>query len=125
MTPEALYNESKKTNFSYIYEIFNKVDMELAIQSDFDSNFSRTTCNLIIQLNKYLICPSVVDSRGILIKDKGDKPNLGRVPLSIAQKPNIPEEMNGMISGGGRVGQMTGHNGEKVDTPRVWKLGAN
>ena len=125
MTPEALYNESKKTNFSYIYEIFTKVDMEFEMQSNFDSNFSGTTCNLVIQLNKYLICPSVGDSRGILSEDKGDKQNLDIVPLSIAQKPNILEDMNRIISNGGRVGQMTGNNGEKVDTPRVRKLGAN
>ena len=125
MTPEAIYNELKKTNFSYIYEIFNKVDMELAMQGNFDSNFSGTTCNLVIQLNKYLICASVGDSRGILIEDKGDKQNLGIVQLSTDQKPDLPGEMNRIISNGGMVDQMTGYNGEKVGPPRVWKLGAN
>ena len=82
--------------------------MELAMQSNFDG----ITCNLVIQLNKYLIFPSVGDSKGILIENKGDKQNLGIVPLSIDQKPDIPEEMNRIISNGGRVVQMTGYNGE-------------
>jgi len=125
-TSEAIYNELKQTKFAYIVDIFNKADIELANQKqNFDCNFSGTTCNLVIQLNKHLICASVGDSRSIMIEDKGDKKNLGIVQLSTDQKPDLPEEMKRIISKGGAVDKITDYNGEKVGPPRVWKAGTN
>ena len=124
-TSEDIYNELKRTKFSYIVESFNKADIEMANQKDFDCNFSGTTCNLSIQLNNHLICASVGNSRSIIIEDKGDKKNLGIIQLSTDQRPDLPEEMNRIISKGGIVDKITDYNGEKVGPPRVWKAGTN
>ena len=124
MTAEAIYNDLKQNKFSYIIDIFNKADIEMANQNDFDCSLSGTTCSLVIQLNKYLISASVGDSRAIVIEDKGDNKNSGIVQLSRDQRPDLPEEMKRIISSGGMVDKMT-CKGEKVGPPRVWKKGDN
>ena len=124
-TAEAIYNDLKQTNFAYIVDIFNKVDIEMANQNNFDCSFSGTTCNLVIQLNRYLICASVGDSRGILIEDKGDNKNSGIFKISYDHKPDLPEEMKRIHASGGMVDKITSYFGEKVGPPRVWKAGCN
>ena len=124
-TPEAIYNELKNNNFAYINDIFFKADVEMSKQKQFDYNFSGTTCNIVFQFNKYLVCCSVGDSRGILIEDRGDSKNLGIVELSHDHKLDLPGEMNRIVLSGGIVGKITDSFGEKVGPPKIWKAGAN
>jgi len=123
-TPEAIYEELKKTKFAYIYDAFQKADTEISKQK-FDFHFSGTTCNIAIQLNKYLISANVGDSRSILVYDKGDSKNQGILPLSRDHKPDLPGEVNRILSHGGTVDQITDSEGNKVGPQRVWKAGQN
>ena len=123
-TAEAIYEELKKTKFAYIYDTFQKADTEISKQK-FDFHFSGTTCNIAIQLNKYLISASVGDSRSILVYDKGDSKNQGILPLSRDHKPDLPGEVNRILSHGGTVDQITDSEGNKVGPQRVWKAGQN
>ena len=123
-TPEAIYEELKKTRFAYIIDTFQKADAELSKQK-FDSHFSGTTCNIAFQLKRYLITASVGDSRSILVYDKGDSKNQGILPLSRDHKPDLPGEINRILSYGGTVDQITDSEGNKVGPQRVWKAGQN
>ena len=124
-TPEKIYNELKKTKFSYIVETFAKSDSELSRQKQFDVQFSGTTCNIVFQFNKYLVCASVGDSRGLFVEDNGDPNNVSFALLSHDHKPDLPSEMNRIHLKGGMVDRITDFNGEKVGPPRVWKAGCN
>ena len=124
-TPESIYAELKNNKFAYIIDIFKKADVEMSKQNQFDFNFSGTTCNIVFQFNKFLVCSSVGDSRGILIEDRGDSKNLGIVELSHDHKPDLTEEMKRIHLSGGVVDKITDTFGEKVGPPRVWKAGAN
>jgi serine/threonine protein phosphatase PrpC len=44
------------------------------------------------------------------------------VQLTKDQKPDDPEEMERIISNGGRVEQLKDHNGQGIGPFRVWKL---
>jgi serine/threonine protein phosphatase PrpC len=123
-TPEEIFNELKKTKYSYIIQVFTQADTEIALQS-FDYWFSGTTCNITFQFNRNLINASVGDSRSILVFDGGDNQLLGIQPLSTDHKPDIPCEKNRILSKGGYVDQITGAYGNKVGPQRVWKIGQN
>ena len=124
-TPEMIYNELKRTNFAYIIDAFNKADAHMAQQKQFDYNFSGTTCNIVFQFNKNLVCASVGDSRGMLVFDEGDKKNNGIFPLSKDHKPDLPGEIDRIKSKGGVVEPITDSEGNKVGPQRVWKGGCN
>ena len=123
-TPDSIYEELKKTKYAYIYDTFQQADTELSKQK-FDFHFSGTTCNISIQLNKYLISANVGDSRSIIVYDKGDSKNQGILPLSRDHKPDLPGEINRIISHGGTVDQIKDSEGNKVGPKRVWKAGQN
>ena len=123
-TPEKIYEELKKTKFAYIYDTFQQADTELSKQK-FDFHFSGTTCNLALQLKRNLISANVGDSRSILVYDKGDSKNQGILPLSRDHKPDLPGEINRIISHGGTVDQIKDSEGNKVGPQRVWKAGQN
>ena len=123
MTAEGIYKELKNTSFSYIIELFNKADMELTKQNIFDYTISGTTCNLIFQFKKHLICFSVGDSRCIIVYDKGDNTNQGILPLSSDHKPNLPGEIDRIQLSGGEVDTMRDMYGNRIGPPRVYKRG--
>ena len=122
---EEIYNELKSKRFEYIIELFNLFDIELTKQNVFDYTISGTTCNIILQFNKHLICFSVGDSRCILVYDKGDYTNQGIIPLSTDHKPNLPGEIERIQICGGEVDTMKDDYGNRVGPPRVYKLGFN
>ena len=123
MTAEGIYSELKNSSFSYINELFNKADMELTKQNIFDYTISGTTCNLILQFKKHLICFSVGDSRCIIVYDKGDYTNQGILPLSTDHKPNLPGEIDRIQLSGGEVDTMRDMYGNRIGPPRVYKRG--
>ena len=63
---DELYFKLKRNNFGLINEIFVNAEKELYNQ-EFDSNFSGTTCIIVIQVGENLICANSGDSRAILI----------------------------------------------------------
>ena len=122
-TPEAIYNKLKASNWSFIKEWYKKADLEMSKENKFDYNYSGTTCNLVFQFNKFLVCSSVGDSRGILIYDNGDKKNLGIFELSHDHKPDLPQELQRILESGGVVDKLTDEFGNKVGPNRVFRAG--
>ena len=122
-TPEDIYTKLKNSNFAFIKESFKNADLQMAKQRQFEYNFSGTTCNLVFQFNKYLLCASVGDSRGILIYDNDTKTNQNIFPLSNDHKPDLPQELARIQSKGGRVDKLTDQYGNKVGPNRVFKAG--
>ena len=122
-TPEGMYTKLKNSNFAFIKESFRNADLQMAKQKQFEYNFSGTTCNLVFQFNKYLLCASVGDSRGILIYDNDTKTNQNIFPLSNDHKPDLPQELARIQSKGGRVDKLTDQYGNKVGPNRVFKAG--
>ena len=124
-TPEQIYTELKNTKYKFIIDTFNKADTEISKQKTFDYNFSGTTCNIVFQFNKYLVCASVGDSRGILVEDKGDPNQSKIIELSTDHKPDLPGEIDRIHLRGGVVDKITDVFGGKVGPQRVWKAGCN
>ena len=122
-TPEGIYTKLKNSNFSFIKESFKNADLQMAKNTQFDKNFSGTTCNLVFQFKKYLLSASVGDSRGILIYDNDTKTNQYIFPLSHDHKPDLPQEFARIQSKGGRVDKLTDQYGNKVGPNRVFKAG--
>lgn len=63
---EDLYYKLKYNNFEIINDIFKKAEKEL-YKAEFDSNFSGTTCIIVIEVGDHIICANCGDSRAILI----------------------------------------------------------
>jgi serine/threonine protein phosphatase PrpC len=124
-TADAIYKELKRTNYAYIIDAFHKADVHMENEKKFDYSFSGTTCNIVFQFTKYLVCASVGDSRGILVFDEGDKKNQGIFPLSRDHKPDLPGEIERIQLHGGRVEQIIDPEGNRVGPQRVWKVGYN
>ena len=68
---EELYFKLKHNNYEIINEIFVNAEKEL-YNEEFDSNFSGTTCIIVIQLGEKLICANSGDSRAILVYNQKD-----------------------------------------------------
>ena len=122
-TAEEIYNEMKSNRFLYINQLFMQADRELSAQNNFDCYTSGTTCNIVFQFNKHLVCFSVGDSRGILVYDQGDQMNQGILPLSTDHKPDLPGEFERIQLCGGEVETMKDFFGNKLGPPRVFKAG--
>lgn len=123
-TAEGVYNELKTSGFIFIIELFNLADSEIAAKRTFDSSLSGTTCNLVFQFNKHLVCFSVGDSRSIIVFDKGDNTNVGILPLSTDHKPDLPGEIDRIRLSGGEVDRLKDMFGNKIGPPRVFQLGS-
>ena len=119
--PKHIYEKLKKSNFAFINECFKDADREIMKQNQFEYNFSGTTCNLVFQFLKYLVCASVGDSTSILIYDDGSKTCKNIYPLSHDHKPNLPQEQERILNHGGRIDKLTDPYGSKVGPDRVFK----
>ena len=69
---EELYLKLKENNFKIINDIFINAEKELYF-NDFDSNFSGTTCIIVIEVGEHIICANSGDSRAILIYTDKEK----------------------------------------------------
>ena len=92
-------------------------------QSNFDYYSSGTTCNLVIQLNKNLICANVGNSRGIIIYDTNGNNNRGIHQISTDHIPELPQEYQRIIYKGGMVDRFTDKSGRKYGHYRIYKQG--
>ena len=63
---EEIYLKIKENNFKIINDTFINAEKELYTE-EFDSNFSGTTCIIVIEIGKHIICANSGDSRAILI----------------------------------------------------------
>jgi len=122
-SPEEIYFKLKATNFDFIKDCFQDADNQMSKQNIFEYNMSGTTCNLVIQLNKYLICANVGDSRSIIIYDNDTQTNQGISTLSIDHTPSLPYEYQRIIQNGGMVGKYKYQNGSIEGLLRIFKPG--
>ena len=122
--PEMIYNKLKNNNYQIIVKAY--LDCDIALQKvNFDAKESGSTCNLIINIGKKIICANTGDSRAIVVFDDnlGNRGNYKCIPLSVDFKPEMPEEMNRILMNGGEVRQIKNELGEGVGPYRVWKRG--
>ena len=123
-TPEGIFNKLKESKFEFITQTFKNADLEMIKHTGFDHDFSGTTCNLVFQFNKHLLCASVGDSRGIIIYDQNNtNTNQGIFHISNDHKPNLPQEYERILQSGGMVDKLTDQFGCKVGPYRVYKNG--
>lgn len=123
-TPEGIFNQLKESKFEFITQTFKNADLEMIKHTEFDHDFSGTTCNLVFQFNKHLLCASVGDSRGIIIYDQNNTNTYqGIFPISNDHKPNLPQEYERILQRGGMVDKLTDQFGCKVGPYRVYKNG--
>jgi serine/threonine protein phosphatase PrpC len=124
---DAIYQRMKRANYELLITVFLNADKMLGKQK-FDVSFSGTTCVLVIQIGRNLICANVGDSRAILIYDKyGDKnlKNPAIFELSHDFKPDLPDEKKRILLLGGMVEQMMDINGFRGGPQRVWAKNKN
>ena len=124
-TPEGIYNKLKQSNFYFITNLFHNADVEISRQNQFDYYSSGTTCNLILQFNKNLVCANVGDTRAILIYDNGIPNNQGIFRLSFEHKPEMPQEYERILKNGGVVSKFINEYGTKIGINRVFIYGQN
>lgn len=123
--PELIYLNLNKNNFQIIKQAFLSTDQQLK-NCNFDINHSGTTCILIIILGYHLICANVGDSRGIVVYDEKNDPNLNNLKvsqLSIDYKLEIPEERNRILMAGGSVEKCKNLMGAESGPLRVFSPG--
>ena len=123
INPDGIYNKLKMTKFKYIFDIFKNVEYEMTKQNQFEFNYSGTTCNLVIQLNKNLISANVGNSRGIIIENNNFN-SIGFIPvvqISNDHTPDIPQEYQRIINKGGRVDKYMDEYGNRSGHNRIYK----
>ena len=124
---DKIYYTLKKSNYELLINLFMNSDVILGRQY-FDVNFSGTTCVLVIQIGKNIICANVGDSRAILVYDRKNDINLNNLEffeLSHDCKPDLPYEKERIIRMGGTVDQMLDGNGIRCGPQRVWAKNKN
>lgn len=129
-----IYDKLKHNNYELIKNFYEYTNKKLS-DTEFDINFSGTTCIMVFKIGKKIICSNVDDSRAILVERKlifEEKTNsiLNKyeiIELSHDHKPNNKGEKERIEKCGGEVAQeFLNEEDEKSDLPfRVWKEGCN
>jgi serine/threonine protein phosphatase PrpC len=129
-----IYDKLKHNNYELIKNFYGNTNKKLS-DTEFDINFSGTTCIMVFKIGKKIICSNVGDSRAILVERKlifEEKTNsiLNKyeiIELSHDHKPNNKGEKERIEKCGGEVAQeFLNEEDEKSDLPfRVWKEGCN
>ena len=109
----------QENNFFLIKNIFVKAEKELKNfdNKNIDSNFSGTTCVIVIQIGNRIICANVGDSRAIMVKSYDRI-----ISLSHEHKPELLEESERILKTGGEICQME-EFGKRIGPYRIWKKG--
>ena len=128
------FDKLKHNNYELIKNFYENTNKKLS-DTEFDINFSGTTCIMVFKIGKKIICSNVGDSRAILVERKlifEEKTNsiLNKyeiIELSHDHKPNNKGEKERIEKCGGEVAQeFLNEEDEKSDLPfRVWKEGCN
>ena len=124
---ETIYYNLQQNNFHIIKQIFMTIDHQVLNNNNIDTKYSGTTCLLIIILGNHIISANIGDSRGILVYDEDNDPNLSNLrvfQLSKDYKLDIPEERNRIINAGGIVKQLKDSMGVEAGPFRVFSPGS-
>ena len=124
---EPIYLKLKENNYQLIKQSFTLIDRQLETQN-FESKGSGTTCVLVIQIGRNIICANVGDSRAVAVFDEGsdNNNNLSQLkvsPLSIDYKLEITEERKRVLMAGGAVEQAKNSLGERMGPLRIFSPG--
>ena len=122
---DSIYLKLKENNYQIIKQSFTLIDRQLETQS-FESKGSGTTCVLVVQIGRNVICANVGDSRAVAVFDDDTDNNLSQLevtPLSIDYKLEIPEERNRIIMAGGAVEQAKNSFGIRLGPLRIFTPG--
>ena len=115
---DEVYCRLKKNDYDIIKKVFRHAEKDISI-SKIDAEQSGSTCIMLFQIGDKIICANVGDSRAIMVKGEKGK-NI--IPLSIDQKPTVPEEKKRIESLGGEISQYE-EDGKKAGPYRVWAKG--
>lgn len=96
-----MYNKLVFNDFHLIKESFRLAEASLKNTQN-ESNFSGSTCNLGIIINKKIICANVGDSRMILLEEQSDT-TLTDIQLSNDHKPELEIEKERIEKSGGVI----------------------
>ena len=124
---ETIYYNLHQNNYQIIKQAFMTVDRQILNNNNIDTKYSGSTCLFIIILGNHIISASIGDSRGILIYDEDNDPNLNKLKvcqLSIDHKLDIPEERNRIIQSGGIIKQLKDSMGVESGPFRVFSRGS-
>ena len=118
LSSDEIYLLITKDNYSIIKQIILSSEEKLLQQNDIDSNFSGTTCNLIIHINNKIICSNIGDSRSIMVKD-----HKTIIQLSFDQKPDDENERKRIEENNGEIHKLIDENEGEIGPMRVWVKG--
>ena len=123
---KEIYQKIIFNGYQIIANIFTDADIEIQKQK-FNCKNSGTTCVIVIQLEKKIICANTGDSRAILIfNDNNYDNNLCNskiYPLSYDCKPELPNERKRIYECGGTVERALDENDVEGGPYRVWAFG--
>ena len=109
-----IYSLLIENNYEYIKNLISKSEELLFKNENIDSNFSGSTCILIILIDKKVLSANIGDSRAIMVK--GHKTI---IELSSDQKPENELEKERILSKGGEIRQLI-ENNEPIGPMRVF-----
>ena len=124
---ETIYYNLHQNNFQIIKQAFMTIDRQILNNNNIDIKYSGSTCLFVIILGNQVICASIGDSRGILVYDEDNDPDLSKLKVSqlnIEHKLDIPEEKNRIIQSGGIVKQLKDSMGVEAGPFRVFLPGS-
>ena len=116
---KKISSEKIENIYHYIETSFIQTNIKLNTDERIDSTYSGSTCTSIIYTPKKIITINVGDSRCILGKYNNNKwiPKI----LTKDHKPDDPNELDRIISSGGKVEPYKDNFGNFVGPERVWK----
>ena len=109
-----IYSLLTENKYQYIKNLISKGEELLFKNENIDSNFSGSTCIMIIIIDKKVLSVNIGDSRAIMVK--GHKTI---IELSSDQKPENELEKERIISKGGEIRQLIEDN-EPIGPMRVF-----
>ena len=118
LTSKEIYEYIKKDNYSFIINLIKQSEEKLFEQEDIESNFSGTTCNLVIHINNKIICSNIGDSRSIMVKD-----HKTIIQLSYDQKPDDENEKKRIEENNGEVHKLIDEEEGEIGPMRVFMKG--
>ena len=116
-----IYYKLIENNYQFIIDLYNNAEKEL-YTCDFDCSLSGTTCVIIFQIGKKIICSNAGDSRAILCYQNVVSKNLEFFELSHDFKPYLLNEKMRIMKMGGVIEKFF-ENGVYLGPYRVWVKG--
>ena len=101
-TFKEIYHKLINNKYKLIIDIFRNAEKDL-FKAEFNCELSGTTCNLLFQIGKKIICANTGDSRALLIYQNIFNNNFEYYNLSNDFKPTIKSEKKRIEKMGGEV----------------------